>query len=86
MLSIISGITKDRLKVEFGIIIIIETLKSYAVQLTLTTWHIVQLTVSVVCCSDVADGVWTVDQYLRSEKCFDINLRIERRELSYGVM
>ena len=49
--------------------------------------NIVQLlTVIIVCLSDVADGVWTVDQYLRSEKCFDINLRIERKELSYGVM
>ena len=48
--------------------------------------NMVQLTVSVVCRSDVTDGVWAVDQYLRSGKCFDINLRIERRELSYGVM
>ena len=41
--------------------------------------NMVQLTVDVVCHSDVADGVWTVDQYLRSGKCFDMNLRIERR-------
>ena len=47
--------------------------------------NMVQLTVIIVCLSDVADGVWTVDQYLRSEKCFDINLRIEKRELSYGA-
>ena len=46
--------------------------------------NMVQLTVSIVCRSDVhvTDGVWTVDQYLRSEKCFDMNLRIERKELS----
>ena len=47
--------------------------------------NMVQLIVRVVCRSDVTDGVWTVDQYLRSGKCFDINLRIERRELSLTI-
>ena len=46
--------------------------------------NMIQLTVSVMCRSDVADGVWTVDQYLRSGKCFDMNLKIERRELGYN--
>ena len=48
--------------------------------------NIVQLTVIIVCLSDVTDGVWTVDQYLRSGKRFDINLRIERRELCYNYV
>ena len=43
--------------------------------------NMVQLTVSVVCLSDVADGVRTVNQYLRF---FDINLRIERTKLRYN--